>query len=116
MATGPTAAAAGGFTSVCAMHNTNPVNDLPAITRWIQDPERGAHVNVFPIAAATVGSMGEQLTDYTMLKRAGAVAVTDDGKPILPDRIMREALLAAARENIPVNQHAEAKHMTHDAT
>jgi len=82
-------------------------DDLPAITRWMQRPERGARVNVFPIAAPTVGSMGEQLTDYTMLKRAGAVAVTDDGKPILPDRIMREALLAAARVHIPVIQHAE---------
>jgi dihydroorotase len=115
IATGTAAAAAGGFTSVCAMPNTNPVNDLPAITRWMQDPERGARVNVFPIAAATVGSMGEQLTDYTMLKRAGAVAVTDDGKPILPDRIMREALLAAARVNIPVIQHAEDTRMTKGA-
>jgi dihydroorotase len=115
IATGTAAAAAGGFTSVCAMPNTNPVNDLPAITRWMQDPERGARVNVFPIAAATVGSMGEQLTDYTMLKRAGAVAVTDDGKPILPDRIMREALLAAARLDLPVIQHAEDTRMTQGA-
>jgi dihydroorotase len=115
IATGTAAAAAGGFTSVCAMPNTNPVNDLPAITRWMQDPERGARVNVFPIAAATVGSMGEQLTDYTMLKRAGAVAVTDDGKPILPDKIMREALLAAARVGLPVIQHAEDTRMTKGA-
>src|ERR1700682_2560057 len=115
IATGTASAAAGGFTSVCAMPNTNPVNDLPAITRWMQDTERGARVNVFPIAAATVGSMGEQLTDYTMLKRAGAVAVTDDGKPILQDRIMREALLAAARVNIPVIQHAEDTRMTKGA-
>ncbi|HJX84659.1 MAG TPA: dihydroorotase [Candidatus Angelobacter sp.] len=115
IATGTAAAAAGGFTSVCAMPNTNPVNDLPAITRWMQDPERGARVNVFPIAAATVGSMGEQLTDFTMLKRAGAVAVTDDGRPILADRIMREALLAAAQVNIPVIQHAEDTRMTQGA-
>ncbi len=100
IATGTAAAAAGGFTSVCAMPNTNPVNDLPAITRWMP---------------ATVGSMSEQLTDYTMLKRAGAVAVTDDGKPILPDRIMREALLAAARVSIPVIQHAEDTRMTKGA-
>ncbi|HWX53316.1 MAG TPA: dihydroorotase [Verrucomicrobiae bacterium] len=112
IATGTAAAAAGGFTSVCIMPNTNPVNDLPAITRWLQDPERGARVNVFPIAAATVGSMGEQLTDYIMLKRAGAVAVTDDGKPILGDKIMREALIAAASLNLPVIQHAEDTRMT----
>ncbi len=57
---GTEAAAAGGFTSVCCMPNTVPVNDSPAITRWMQDPERGAVVNVFPIAAATVGSKGER--------------------------------------------------------
>ncbi len=115
IATGTAAAAAGGFTSVCAMPNTNPVNDLPAITRWMQDPERGARVNVFPIAAATVGSLGETLTDYIMLKRAGAVAVTDDGKPILHDKIMREALYAAARLDLPVIQHAEDSRMTQGA-
>src|SRR5947208_11032056 len=64
IATGTLAAAAGGFTSVCPMPNTSPVNDTPAITRWMQDPERKAHVNVFPIAAATIGSRGEKLTDY----------------------------------------------------
>ena len=115
IATGTAAAAAGGFTSVCAMPNTNPVNDLPAITRWMQDPERGARVNVFPIAAATVGSMGETLTDYIMLKRAGAVAVTDDGKPILHDKIMREALYAAGGLGLPVIQHAEDSRMTQGA-
>src|SRR5215470_12508087 len=80
IATGTQAAAAGGFTSVCPMPNTSPINDSPAITRWMQDPERGAKVNIFPIAAATMGSLGEQLTDFAALKRAGAVAVTDDGK------------------------------------
>ena len=112
IASGTIAAAAGGFTSVCAMPNTVPVNDSPAITRWMQDPERGAHVNVFPIAAATLGSLGEQLTDYAALVRAGAVAVTDDGKPILRDEIMETALKTAARLDIPVVQHAEDTRMT----
>src|SRR5512133_2618700 len=76
IATGTAAAAAGGFTSVCAMPNTSPVNDIPALTRWMQAPERGAAVNVFPIAAVTVGSAGERLTDFAALQRAGAVAVT----------------------------------------
>src|SRR3954464_14423052 len=62
IATGTAAAAAGGFTSVCCMPNSDPINDLPAITRWMQQPERSAVVNVFPIAAATVGSAGERLT------------------------------------------------------
>src|SRR5207248_8212804 len=73
IASGTRAAAAGGFTSVCAMPNTSPVNDSVEITRWMQQPERGAMVNLFPIAAATIGSKGEQLTDYRNLREAGAV-------------------------------------------
>src|SRR5215471_21851318 len=109
---GTRAAAAGGFTSVCAMPNTSPVNDSAEITRWMLDSARGARVNVFPVAAATLGSRGEQLTDFAALKRAGAVALTDDGKPILVDNIMRQALTAAAALNMPVVQHAEDTRMT----
>ncbi len=112
IATGTLAAAAGGFTSVCPMPNTDPVNDAPAITRWMQDPERQAKVNVFPIAAATVGSMGEKLSDYAALQRAGAVAVSDDGKPILHEKTMHQALLAASRLHMPVVQHSEDTRMT----
>lgn len=112
IATGTAAAAAGGFTSVCCMPNTNPINDIPAVTRWMQAPERGATVNVFPIAAATVGSAGERLTDFSALQRAGAVAVTDDGKPVLDQAIMDAALREAARVGIPVIQHAEDTNMT----
>jgi dihydroorotase len=107
IATGAAAAAAGGFTSVCCMPNTNPINDTPAITRWMQAPERGASVNVFPIAAATVGSAGERLTDFAALQRAGAVGVSDDGKPILDQAVMDAALRQAAQVGIPVIQHAE---------
>jgi dihydroorotase len=112
IATGTAAAAAGGFTSVCAMPNTSPVNDSPEITTWMQDPARGAVVNLFPVAAATVGSLGEQLTDFRALQRAGAVAVTDDGRPILGDELMRDALRAAAPLNLPVIQHAEDTRLT----
>ncbi|HSM88084.1 MAG TPA: dihydroorotase [Candidatus Limnocylindrales bacterium] len=112
IATGTMAAAAGGFTSVCCMPNTVPVNDSAEITRWMQDPARGAHVNVFPIAAATIGSMGEQTTDFASLKKAGAVAVTDDGKPILNEAVMRQSLLGAGKLGIPVIQHAEDTRMT----
>src|SRR5579864_1325576 len=115
VASGTMAAAAGGFTSVCPMPNTSPINDSPAITRWMQDPERGAHVNIFPIAAATIGSLGQQLTDFAALKRAGAVGVSDDGKPILEEQTMRKALAAAAQVNIPVVQHAEDTRITRDA-
>ncbi len=112
IATGTAAAAAGGFTTVCAMPNTVPVNDSPEITRWMQAPERGASARVLPIAAATRGSMGEALTDYAALKDAGAVAVTDDGKPILGDAIMLETLRAAANAGLPVIQHAEDTRLT----
>ena len=116
IASGTRAAAAGGFTGVCAMPNTLPVNDTPEITRWMQSPEREGAVRVFPIAAATRGSMGETLTDYAALKEAGAVAFSDDGKPILQDAIMRESLAAAAAVGLPVIQHAEDTHLTQNAS
>jgi dihydroorotase len=112
IATGTAAAAAGGFTAVCAMPNTIPVNDSVETTRWMQSTDRGATARVFPIAAATRGSMGEALTEYGSLKAAGAVAVTDDGKPILGEAIMHQALAAAARAGLPVIQHAEDTRMT----
>jgi dihydroorotase len=112
IATGTAAAAAGGFTSVCCMPNTQPVVDSPDWVAWLQRPERGAVVNVFPIAAATKASKGAALTDFRGLQRAGAVAVTDDGKPILGDAIMREAMRLAAEINLPVIQHAEDTRLT----
>src|SRR6185437_7785360 len=116
IATGTAAAAAGGFTSVCAMPNTMPVNDSPEITRWMQATERDAVVKLHPIAAATMGSQGEHLTDFRALVEAGAVAVTDDGRPILGDHMMREALKLAAELGIPVIQHAEDARMTQGCT
>jgi dihydroorotase len=112
IATGTAAAAAGGFTSVAAMPNTVPTNDSPEITRWMQDPERGASVRVFPIGAATRAIKGEVLNDYAALKAAGVVAVTDDGHPILHDNIMREVLAKATKNGLSVIQHAEDTRMT----
>jgi dihydroorotase len=112
IATGTAAAAAGGFTSVAAMPNTTPVNDSPETTRWMQAAERNASVRVFPIAAATRGSKGDAINDYAALKSAGAVAVSDDGLPILKDNVMREALSAAARCGLTVIQHAEDTRLT----
>ena len=113
IATGTAAAAAGGFTGVAAMPNTHPVNDSVEVTRWMQSPERGASIRVFPIAAATRGSKGEMLNDFAALKSAGAVAVTDDGLPILKDSVMRETLSSAARVGLSVIQHAEDTRLTH---
>src|ERR1700677_1222278 len=91
IAPGPPAPPPGGLTSVCTMSNPAPVVDTAEWVAWLLRPERGAVVNVFPIAAATRGSRGAELPDFAALQPAGAVAVTDDGKPILEDDAMRAA-------------------------
>lgn len=116
VASGTASAAAGGFTSVCCMPNTAPVVDSAEWVTWLRQPDRGAVVNVFPIAAATKGSRGEVLTDFMSLQRAGAVAVTDDGKPILEDDMMRSALRLGAELNLPVVQHAEDTRITENCS
>ncbi len=116
IASGTAAAAAGGFTSVCTMPNTAPVVDTAEWVTWLRHPERGAVVNVFPIAAATRGSRGATLTDFASLQRAGAVAVTDDGKPVLDDEVMRNAMRLGAELNLPVVQHAEDTRVTENCS
>src|ERR1700720_1869983 len=116
IASGTAAAAAGGFTSVCCMPNTTPVLDSPEWVTWLRQPQRGAVVNVFPIAAATQAGKGAVLTDFRALQRTGAVAVSDDGKPILSETTMREAMRASAEINFPVVQHAEDTRLTQGAS
>jgi dihydroorotase len=110
--TGTAAAAAGGFTSVVAMPNTVPVNDSVAGLEWMVDAAREACVKLFAMPAATFGSRGEEITDFHELARAGAVGFTDDGKPVLHDAVMREALVAAAGIGVPISQHAEDTRLT----
>jgi len=108
IATGLAAAAAGGFTAVAAMANTSPVNDTPEITRWML--ARAAEVDaarLLPIAAVTVGLGGEELTDFRALRRAGAVAFSDDGVPIRSAEVMRHALVAARAVDAPIIAHEE---------
>jgi len=112
IASGTAAAAAGGFTSVCCMPNTTPVIDSQEWVAWLRQPERGAVVNVFPVAAATHASKGAVLTDFRGLQHAGAVAVTDDGRPILDNDVMRECLRLSGEVNLPVVQHAEDTRQT----
>lgn len=112
IASGSAAAAAGGFATVCCMPNTSPVVDSQEWVAWLRQPERAAVVNVFPLAAATHASKGAVLTDFRGLQRAGAVAVTDDGKPILDNDVMRECLRLSGELNFPVVQHAEDTRMT----
>jgi dihydroorotase len=116
IASGTAAAAVGGFTSVCTMPNTAPVVDTAEWVTWLRNPERSAVVKVFPIAAATRGSRGGTLTDFAALQRAGAVGVTDDGKPILDDDVMRMALRLGAELNLPVVQHAEDTRITENCS
>ncbi len=106
--TGSQAAAAGGFTAVCTMPNTNPVNDDPAITALIlEKAARAGLVRVYPVAAVSVGSRGEQLCEFGELKAAGAIGVSDDGLPVMNAQLMRRALEYAAGFGLRVISHAE---------
>ncbi len=108
IATGSQAAAAGGFTAVCAMPNTTPVNDSASTTRFIvETAKREALVRVYPIGAITRGSKGEELSEYGDLKSAGCVAVSDDGRPVQNARVMRRALEYARTFGLPVIDHCE---------
>jgi dihydroorotase len=113
IATGTRAAARGGFTSVCCMPNTNPVNDNQSVTEFILDrAKREGSVNVFPVGAITKGQQGEELAEIGELVRAGCVAISDDGKPVMNAEVMRRALEYAGMFGIPVVQHAEDLHLT----
>jgi len=105
---GSRAAAAGGFTSVCCMPNTKPVNDSATVTSYIVQQARAkAAVNVFPIGAITKGSAGEELAAIGAMKSAGAVAISDDGLPVMNARVMRRAMEFARSYDLPIIQHCE---------
>ena len=105
---GARAAIAGGFTSVCCMPNTKPINDNSSVTSFMREQARKANLaNIFPIGAITQGSKGEQLAEIGEMKRAGIVAISDDGKPVLDSGIMRRAMEYAADFNLPVVDHCE---------
>lgn len=107
--TGLAAAAAGGFTAVCPMPNTKPVNDSPAATRaMIEAARRAGPVRVFPIAAASYGSEGDRLTDFAALRAAGAVAFSDDGRPLKTPDLMRDALKRALALDMVIIDHCES--------
>lgn len=108
IASGARAAAAGGFTSIMCMPNTDPVNDNETVTRYIRERAReAALVNVFPCGAITKGSLGEELAEIGEMVRAGAVAVSDDGNPVANNQIMRRALEYSKIFDIPVVDHCE---------
>jgi dihydroorotase len=108
VATGAMAAAAGGFSAVCAMPNTDPVTDNQAAVGFIvSQAQRAAKARVYPIGAVSLGQKGRQLAEFGELVGAGAVAVSDDGKPVASSHLMRTALEYARTFGIPVADHCE---------
>lgn len=111
--TGTASAVAGGFTSVCCMPNTNPVNDNQSITELILDRAKNAgNAHVFPIGAITKGSEGKELAEIGDLRRAGCVAISDDGRPVMNSLVMRRAMEYARAFDIPVVDHCEDLHLS----
>ncbi len=106
--TGARAAAAGGFTTICCMPNTIPVNDNATVTSYIvQRARQVTKVNVLPIGAITKGSLGEELAAIGSMHEAGIVAISDDGRPVMNSRVMRRAMELALAFDIPVIDHCE---------
>jgi dihydroorotase len=111
--TGTMAAAAGGFTAVACMANTDPVNDNRSVTEHIlAEARRHGYARVYPIGAVSKKLAGEELAEIGEMVRAGAVAMSDDGKPVMNAELMRRALLYAQHFDIPVIQHAEDLNLT----
>lgn len=111
--TGSRAAAAGGFTSVCPMPNTEPINDNATVTNYIcAQARRYAVTNVFPIGAITKGSAGHELAAIASMRQAGAVAISDDGRPVMNARLVRRAMEFARSLDIPLVEHCEDLHLS----
>jgi len=110
--TGTQSAVAGGFTSVACMANTNPVNDNGAVTRYIVERGREAHLaRVFPIGALSKGLKGEELASLGEMVDSGAVAISDDGRPVMNANLMRRALEYCSMLNVPISVHEEDLHL-----
>ncbi len=105
--TGCLAAAAGGFTAVACMPNTKPVNDNSSVTRFILEQAALCAARVYPVGAISQESKGERLAEYGEMKAAGAVALTDDGQPVVDSRLMRRAMEYASSHGLLVMSHAE---------
>jgi dihydroorotase len=115
VATGTASAVAGGFTAVACMPNTSPVNDNAGITEYILKKAAEANLaRVYPIGAVSRGQKGEQLADIAELRRAGCVAITDDGHPVATAMLMRRALEYAGMFNLPIIEHCEEQTLKAD--
>jgi dihydroorotase len=112
IASGAAAAVAGGFTSICAMPNTKPVNDNASVTRFIIEKGREAGLaRVYPVGAVTRESKGEELAEMAEMKAAGAVAVSDDGRPVMNSQVMRHAMEYARDHGLVVVDHCQDLHL-----
>ena len=110
--TGAKAAAAGGFTSICCMPNTQPINDNATVTHYILERAKKLNlVNVFPIGAITKQSEGQQLAEIGEMYEAGIVAISDDGRPVSNSLVMRRAMEYAKNFGLPVVDHCENKEL-----
>jgi dihydroorotase len=110
---GSEAAAAGGFTAICCMPNTDPINDSPTVTTYIvKEAEKRAATRVFPIGAITMGSAGERLAEIGEMVEAGAVGISDDGRPVMNGQLMRRAMEYSLPFKIPVIEHCEDLHLS----
>ncbi len=105
--TGCRAAAAGGFTGVACMPNTKPETDTPETIQYIKTKANGSGVKVYPVACITKGLKGEEMCDYELLKKAGAIAVSDDGRPVEDPSMLRNAMVSAYDAGLPVISHCE---------
>jgi len=106
--TGTQSAVAGGFTVVACMANTNPINDNGAVTRYILERARAANLaRVFPVGALSKGLKGEELAEIGEMLEAGAIAISDDGRPVMDANLMRRALEYCSMFNVPVSVHEE---------
>lgn len=105
--TGTLAAAAGGFTAIACMPNTHPVNDNGSVTSFIREKAASCAARVYPVGAISQGSKGEKLAEYGEMKQAGAVALTDDGHPVVNSQLMRRAMEYGASHDMLIMSHSE---------
>jgi len=114
--TGAQAAAAGGFTAVACMPNTNPINDSASVTRFILERAAGAAARIYPVGAISQGSNGAELAEYGEMKRAGVAALSDDGRPVVDSQLMRRAMEYASGYNLLVISHSEERSLSHNGS
>lgn len=113
IATGLAAAAAGGFTAVAAMANTKPVNDTPAVTEWVLRRAAMVHgTRLFPVGAVSIGLEGKELAEIGGMHKAGIVALSDDGRPVMDPRLMRRAMEYGGMLELPILSHCEDHELT----